>query len=135
MSVSILQLKSRPFGGAAASRNGENPSRERRGSGNQGITRIHEGDPPSEQGRTADAGHAHAGAAAARRQEVKPQPKVGAKTAKPASKAKKAPLVKTARKTVKPTAKTTKPSTPRSAAKPPAKKAPAKPVAKAPAKT
>jgi DnaK suppressor protein len=132
MSVSILQLKSLPFGGAVAARRGENPNRERRGPDNQGITATHEGDSPSEQGRTADAGQSHAGAAAARRQEVKPQPKVGAKPGKPAAQAKKAPLAKAARKTVKPAPKTSKPATTKSVAKAPAKKAPAK---KAPAKT
>jgi DnaK suppressor protein len=135
MSVSILQLKSLPLGGAMAARGGENPNRERRQPDNQGITRIHDGDPPSEQGRTADAGQSHAGAAPARRQEVKPQPKVGAKPGKPVAKAKKATPVKTAHKTVKPVTKTTKPATTRSAAKVTAKKAPAKPVVKATAKT
>ena len=107
MSVSILQLKSLPFGGAAAARRGENPNRERREPDNQGITRIHDGDPSSEERRTADAGQSHAGAAAPRRQEVKPQPKV---SAKPAAKAKKAPLAKSAHKTGKPAAKASKPA-------------------------
>src|SRR5665647_3920579 len=76
MTVSILQLMAFPFDRAAAARGGESPNRERRGPDNQGITRIHEGDRAPEQGRTADAGQPHARAADARRQEVKPQPKV-----------------------------------------------------------
>jgi DnaK suppressor protein len=129
MTVSILQLMAFPFDRAAAARGGENPNRERRGPDNQGITRIHEGDRAPEQGRTADAGQPHARAADSRRQEVKPQPKVGAKTGKPAAKAKAAPA-KAVRKTVKPAAKTTKPAAKKPAAKAPAKKTPAKTAAK-----
>jgi DnaK suppressor protein len=135
MIVSILQLMAFPFGGVAAARGGENPNGERRGSDNQGITRIHEGDRAPEQGRTADARQPHASAAEARRQEVKPQPKVGAKPGKPAAKAKVSAPAKAVRKTDKPATKTTKPATKKVAAKAPVKKAPAKPVAKTAAKT
>jgi len=111
MIVSILQLMAFPFGRPAAERGSENPNRERREPDNQGITRTHEGDAPPEQGRSAVARLSHADAAAARRQEVKPQPKAG----KPVAKAKPAKAVP-------------------KAAKPAAKKALAKPAAKAPAK-
>jgi DnaK suppressor protein len=132
MIVSILQLMALPFGGAAAVRGGENPNRERRLPDNQGITRTHEGDPASEQGRTAAAGQSHASAAAARRSEVKPQPKVGAKAGKPPAKAKaKAVPAKPARKAAKPVkAAIKKPPT-----KAPAKKVATKPVAKTASKT
>lgn len=64
---------------------------------------------------------------------MKPQPKIGAKTGKPAAKVK-APPAKAARTTVKPAAKTTKPAAKKPAAKAPAKKTPAKTAAKTPAK-
>jgi len=111
MIVSILQLMAFPFGGSGASHGSENPNSERREPDNQGITRIHEGEALPERGRSAVARQSHAGAAAARRQEVKSQPKA----VKPAVKA-------------KPAAKPVK------AVKPAAKKIAAKPVAKAPAK-
>jgi DnaK suppressor protein len=79
--------------------------------------------------------HTHAGAAAARSEEVKPQPKVGAKPAKPVAKAKvKAAPVKAARKPAKPATKTTKSPASRPAANATARKAPAKPAAKTPTK-
>jgi DnaK suppressor protein len=134
MTVSILQLGAIPIGGAAVARPGENPSRERRERDNQGITRTHDSETPSEQRRTVAAWHSHAGAAAARRLEVKPQSKVGAKPGKPAAKAKakvKAAPAKPAHKPVKPAAKANMPAATRSAAKAPAKKAPAKPAKKA----
>jgi DnaK suppressor protein len=115
MIVSILQLMAFPFGKSVAGRGSENPNSERREPDNQGITRIHEGDASPEQGRSAVARLFHAGAAAARRQEVKSQPKA----VKPAVKA------KPAAKPVKAVSK---------AAKPAAKKIAAKPAAKAPAK-
>jgi DnaK suppressor protein len=147
MIVSLLQLLAFPFAKSAPERGGENPSRGSPRRDNQGITRIHEGDRKTEQGRAADAGRDHAGAAAARRQDVKPQPKA-AKTvakAKPAAKpvktalkakpaAKKAAPAKPATKTTakKTTAKKTTAAKP--AVKAPAKKAPAKatPPAKKP---
>jgi DnaK suppressor protein len=128
MNVSILQLKSFPFGEDASTLRGENPNRERLSPDNQGITRTHEGDRSPEQGRrTAGAGPSHAGAAAARRQEVKPQPKPKAKAATKAA--------KPAAKASKPVAKATKPATKKAVVKVPAKKAPAKPVTRATAKT
>jgi DnaK suppressor protein len=124
MIVSILQLMAFPFAKSAPERSGENPSRERLRPDNQGITRIHEGDRTPEQGRTARIVHAHADAAAARRQEVKPQPKAG----KPAAKTKPAAKPAKAALKAKPAAKAAaKKVTP---AKPPAKKAAAKPAAK-----
>jgi DnaK suppressor protein len=128
MNVSILQLKSFPFGEDASTLRGENPNRERLSPDNQGITRTPEGDRSPEQGRrTAGAGPSHAGAAAARRQEVKPQPKPKAKAATKAA--------KPAAKASKPVAKATKPATKKAVVKVPAKKAPAKPVTRATAKT
>ena len=115
MIVSILQLMALPFGKSVAGRGSENPNSERREPDNQGITRIHEGDASPEQGRSAVAWGYHAGAVAARRQEVKSQPKA----VKPAVKAK--PVAKPVKAVAK-------------AAKPAAKKIAAKPAAKAPAK-
>jgi DnaK suppressor protein len=138
MIVSILQLMASPFDRSSAAR-GENPGREGSLRDNQGINRIDEGDRAPEQGRSADPWQPHAGAASARRQEVKAQPKAGAKTAKakPASKAGKAakPAAKkaTAKKTAaKPAAKAPVKKVP---AKAPARKAPAKTTTKATAKT
>jgi DnaK suppressor protein len=78
-----------------------------------------------------------AGADDARRREVKAQPKVAAKTRKPAVKAKSAPKAsKPAAKAAKPAAKATKPAAKKTPTKPlakssrPAAKAAAKPVAK-----
>jgi DnaK suppressor protein len=119
MIVSILQLMGFPFGSGASASRGENPNREGARADNQGITRSHEGDGSPEKGRSADAGRNRAVAAAARRQEVKPQPKASAKAGKPAAKG------KAAAKPVKAASKAAKP-----AAKPAAKKAVAKPVAK-----
>jgi DnaK suppressor protein len=140
MIVSILQLMGFPFGSGASSARGENPNRERARADNQGITRSHEGDGSPEKRRSAGAGATHAGAAAARRQEVKPQPKASAKAGKPAAKGKAAAKpVKAAAKAAKPAAKKVVPKpVPKSAAKKsptkaPAKKAPVKAV-KAPAK-
>jgi DnaK suppressor protein len=134
MIVSILQLMGFPFGSGASAARGENPNRERARVGNQGITRSHEGDGSPEKGRSADAGRSHAAAAAARRQEVKPQPKASAKAGKPAAKG------KAAAKPVKAASKAAKPAAKKAVAKPvpksAAKKAPAKaPAKKAPVKT
>jgi DnaK suppressor protein len=133
MIVSILQLMGFPFGSGASSVGGENPNRERARADNQGITRSHEGDGSPEKGRPAGDGRTHASAAAARRQEVKPQPKASAKAGKPAAKG------KAAAKPVKAAAKAAKPAAKKPAAKPvptsTAKKAPAKvPAKKAPTK-
>src|SRR5512133_3511538 len=128
MIVSILQLVGLPLGAAASRSRGENPNRERPAGNNQGITRSHDGDPSAEKGRSATVREEHARAAAARRQEVKPQTKAG----KPAAKAKPAakPAVKAAAKKAAPAKKA--PAKP--TAKAPARKAAAKPAAKAPAK-
>lgn len=94
---------------------------------NQGITRTDEGQPRQQ---TTPAGSAHPRAGAARRQDVKPQPKAPAKAAKTAPKAK----AKTPAKPVKPAAKAAAKKAPTKKA-PPAKtrttpaKAPAKAVA------
>jgi DnaK suppressor protein len=133
MIVSILQLMGFPFGSGASSVRGENPNRERAGADNQGITRSHEGDGSPEKRRPAGDGRTHASAAAARRQEVKPQPKASAKAGKPAAKG------KAAAKPVKAAPKPAKPAAKKPAAKPAptstAKKAPAKvPAKKAPTK-
>jgi DnaK suppressor protein len=140
MIVSILQLMGLPFGSGASAAGGENPSRERARGDNQGITRSHEGDGSPQKRRSAGAGHDHAGAAVARRQEVKPQPKASAKAGKPAAKGKAVSKpVKAAPKAAKPAAKKAvakpvpKAAAKKPAAKSPAKKAPAK-AAKAPAK-
>jgi DnaK suppressor protein len=115
MIVSILQLLTFPFGQGASRREGENLNRERAVPDNQGITRIHEGDPSPEQGRSAVVRQSHAVAATGRRQEVKPQSKAG----KPAAKAKPASKPVKAVKAAKPAAK--KPAAKKAA---PAKKAP-----------
>jgi DnaK suppressor protein len=83
---------------------------------NQGIKRVHEGVALTKKGRDAGINPQTAGADDARRRELKAQPKVAAKTKKPAAKA-------------KPAAKVAKP-----AAKQVAKKAPARPAVKATAK-
>jgi DnaK suppressor protein len=128
MIVSILQLMAFPFARAVTERGGENPNREGRSAGNQGITRVDE-ERAQQRGSTEGERHTHAVAAGARRPEVKPQPKAGAKTAKPA--AKKAKPAKAASKPAKPVAK--KAPAKKSTAKVPAKKAAAKttPVKKA----
>jgi len=128
MIVSILQLMGFPFGSGASAARGENPNRERAGAANQGITRSHEGDGSPEKARSADAGRNHADAAAARRQEVKPQPKASAKAGKPAAKG------KAAAKPAKAASKAAKPAAKKAAAKPVAKSAAKKAPAKAPAK-
>jgi DnaK suppressor protein len=101
MIVSILQLLTFPFGQDASRREGENLSRERAVPDNQGITRIHEGDPSPAPGRSAAVRQAHAVAATGRRPEVKPQSKAG----KPAAKAKPASKPVKAVKAAKPAAK------------------------------
>ena len=83
MIVSILQLMTIPFGKSVGGRGGENPNSECREPDNQGITRIHEGDALPEQGRSAVARLSHAGAAAARRQEVESQPKAEKQRSRP----------------------------------------------------
>jgi DnaK suppressor protein len=122
MIVSILQLKAKPFLASLQS-GGENPNREGRPLGNQGITRAHEGHPAQQRGMPAAGVHEHAESAGARRREVKPQPKASAKPA--AKKAKPAVKAKPAAKPAKAAAKPVKAA---------AKKAPVKAVAKAPAK-
>jgi len=118
MSVSILQLMGHPLGRSASPHSRENPRAKDDRRDNQGITRINEGHPFQERGRSADAGAAaHASASAARRPDVKPQPKAVA------TKARKTP-VKT-KAPAKPAAK---------AAKAVARKPAPKPAAKAPAK-
>src|SRR5512133_3406260 len=135
MIVSILQLVGLPLGAAASRSRGENPNRERPAGNNQGITRSHDGDPSAEKGRSATVREEHARAAAARRQEVKPQTKAG----KPAAKAKPAakPAVKAPAKKapVKPAHPAAKKSAPPPKAKPAAKAAAATKPHAAPAKT
>jgi RNA polymerase-binding transcription factor len=141
MFVSILQLMGLSLGGHAPAQAGGNPHGERPRADIQGITRIHEnaGDLSPEQGRSARAGF-HATAAAARRQEVKPQSKASAKAAKPGAKASKPVKAKPASKPAKPAKAAAKKAPPRKVpVKPQAKAAPAKktvvkPAAKAPAK-
>ena len=90
MIVSLLQMMGFPLGRPVSSgeHGGQAPSRKainRRGvPDNQGITRTDEGHPRE----TTLAGSTHPRAGAARRQDVKPQPKAAAKTAKTAPKAK-----------------------------------------------
>jgi DnaK suppressor protein len=122
MIVSILQLMAFPFGRPSAERGGENPSRKGLQAGNQGITRVDEGDRLQERGQLDGQRHSHAAAVGVRRQDVKPQPKATAKAAKPAAKAKTPP------KPAKPAAKA-------AAKKSPAKKAPAKAAKPAASKT
>ena len=130
MTVSILQLPALPFGKRGSSPTGENPNHEGAQRDNRGITRTHEGDRSPQQQRTARAGRPDA-SAAARSHEVKPQPKAGSKTAKPAAKAK--ALVPAKTKAAKAVAK--KPVAKKLAAqKAAARKAPAKAV-KSPART
>jgi DnaK suppressor protein len=126
MFVSILQLMGLPLGKPVTDGRGENPNSKRPGAANQGITRIHEnaGDPLSERGRPQSAGHLLAGDGHARRAEVKPQSKASIRPAKPSTKA-----VKPAAK-AKPAAKTVKPAAKAALKKAPAKKTPARTVAK-----
>ena len=128
MFVSILQLMGFAVRDGGSVRRPVGANIGRAAPDNQGINRPHEGASTKEQGRLAADGHATAGASAARRPELKPQPKATAKAKKPAA------------KTAKPAAKAAKPAA-KAAAKPVAKKAPAKvskpavkPAAKAPAK-
>ncbi len=97
----------------------------------QGIKRGDEGAAPTDNKRWPEGGEQRpVGAAAARRQEVKPQPKAAAKAQKnkPAAKAK--PL-KAAAKAVKPAAKAVKVAAKAKPAAKPAAKSAAKPAAKA----
>ena len=144
MIVSILQLMGFPFGTRASGGGGENPNSRRAEGDNQGITRSHEGDRSPKKRQSTDARQEHAGATAARRQDVKPQSKAvkptvkakpAAKAAKPAAKkaapakkaavkaapAKKVTVTKTPAKATKPAVK--KPAAPAKAAKPAAKAA------------
>jgi DnaK suppressor protein len=133
MTVSILQLLAFPFertrSGTAREGNLVRPQQD-----NRGITRTHEDHRSPEQERTARAGQSHASAAAARSTAVKPQPKLGAKASKPATKAKPGTHPAKAAKTVKTAAKAAKPAA-KPAPKATAKKPPAKAAAKALAKT
>jgi DnaK suppressor protein len=132
MIVSLLQMMGFPLGGPVSS--GEHPGQagaqkpnSRRGvPDNQGITRTDEGHPRE----TTLAGSTHPRAGAARRQDVKPQPKAPAKTAKTAPKAKAKSPAKTAKPVAKAPAKKTpaKKSAPAAKAKTPAR-TPAKPAA------
>jgi len=117
-----------PFGRSVAGPGGENPNSGRREPDNQGITRIHEGDALPERGRSTVARLSSADAVAARRQELKSQPKA----VKPAVKA------KPAAKPVKAVSKAAAPAAKKTAAKPavkaPAKKTMVKSAVKTPAK-
>jgi DnaK suppressor protein len=137
MFVSILQLMGFPVRSAAPGGGGENPQDARARPDNQGITATDEGVSFTTTGRPAGAQSARESAAAARRQDVKPQPKAVAKAQKPAAKARPAakPVPKSAAKAPAKNA-TAKPAAKSTPAKASAKAAPAKKVpAKAPAKT
>jgi len=127
MIVSNPQLMAFASDRPSARHGGENPSRRGRQAGNQGITRVDEGDRLPERGQPAQRRQLHAVAAGVRRQDVKPQPKATAKAAKPAAKA------KTPVKPAKPAAKAAK-APAKTAAKAPTKKAVAKPAPKAASK-
>src|SRR5690349_20747421 len=100
MTVSLLQLEDAPFRRLPARGGGENPNHKRAGAANRVITRLDEGHPPSARGSSANGGEPHAVGAGVRRQEVKPQPKLTPKAAKPAVKAK--PVGKAAQGASKP---------------------------------
>jgi DnaK suppressor protein len=124
MFVSLPQLNANGFMRGGDLRMDEKEVHGRAERDNQGINRGHDGAPVHTKGRQAGFGPAAAGAVRARRREVKVQPKIAAKTKKPAAKAPvKAKPAKTAAKVVKP------------AAKAPAKKATPRPAAKTAAKT
>jgi DnaK suppressor protein len=124
MFVSLPQLPELAVSSGGAVRADEKEVHGRAAGANQGINRGHDGASHHTKGRIAGFCRAAAGAADARRREVKAQPKVVAKTKKPAAKA-----VAKAR-SAKPAAKAAKP-----AAKAPTKKAAVKPAAKTVAKT
>src|SRR3954464_13204347 len=109
MTVSILQLARGSSGGRPLESRARGPSGSGREQGNQGITRTHAGEPPSERGSPVVHDQAHA-FAVARRQDLKAQPKAAAKSAKASAKAKPAPAKKTAKAPVKAAAKA-KPAT------------------------
>lgn len=135
MTVSILQLARNSPGSPSLESGRQGPSGSGRERRNQGITRSHEGEPPSEKGRSAHPGQAHAGAVA-RRQDLKAQPKAAAKSAKASVKAKPAPAKKPAKAPVKaavrakPASKVPPKKTANPAPKPAAKKT-TKPAVKA----
>ena len=145
MIVSILQLTRVSSGGPSLESRGEGPSEGGRERGNQGITRIHEGEPPSQKSRPADPARAHA-SVVARRQDLKPKTKAVAKSTKAAAKAKPVPAKKALQAPAKPVAKakpaakalvnkTTQPAAKsKTSGKPvaPPKKTAAKPAAKKP---
>ncbi len=122
MTVSILQLAGGHGDALSLESRAQGPSGGGRERGNQGITRTHEGESPSEKGRPAHPGQAHA-VAVARRQDLKAQPKAAAKTAKATAKAKPAPARKAAKAPVKAAAKAKAPTKAKAKAK-------AKPAAK-----
>jgi DnaK suppressor protein len=126
MFVSLPQLTNSVLCRAGSTRHDEKEVHGRAEPLTQGINRGHDGVPPTTKGRLAGIEPHAASADNARRPEVKAQPKVAAKTKKPAAKA------KTTAKSSKPAAKA-KPT--KTAAKAPAKKAsvktPARPAAKA----
>ena len=122
MIVSILQLARVSSGRPSLESRGEGPSEGGRERGNQGITRIHEGEPPPQKSRPADPAQAHA-SAVARRQDLKPKTKAAAKHPKVAAKAKPGAAKKMVKAPAKPVAKA------KPAAKAPVKKT-TKPAAK-----
>jgi DnaK suppressor protein len=145
MFVSLPQLTELAISRDEGVRRDEKEVHGRAGGANQGIKPGHDDASHTTKGRIAGFGPAAAGVADARRREVKAQPKVAAKTKKPAAKAAvkaksakpavkakpaaKAPAKKTAAKpAAKTVAKTTKPAA--KAAKPAAKPAAKKPVVK-----
>jgi hypothetical protein len=118
MFVSLPQLTESPPRRVEGERANEKEVHGRAEPLTQGINRGHDGAPPTTTGRNAGTDLHAASADNARRREVKAQPKVAAKTKKPAAKA-------------KATAKSSKPvKAAKPAAKVPAKKAPAKSAAK-----
>jgi DnaK suppressor protein len=123
MFVSLWQLTEPALSRAGLARHHEKEVHGRAEPDNQGINRGHDGVAPTTKGRFAGIQPHAAGADDARRREVKAQPKVAAKTKKPAAKA------KSSAKTARPAAKAVK-----TAARPAAKKAPAKTAKKTPVK-
>src|SRR5215217_9118849 len=87
MFVSLPQLTEPALRRAGLPRHHEKEVHGRAGRDNQGIKPGHEGVALTTKGRNAGSAPQAAGADDARRREVKAQPKVAAKTKKPAAKA------------------------------------------------
>jgi DnaK suppressor protein len=134
MFVSLWQLTPSALRSAGWLRPNEKEVHGRAQPTTQGINRGHDGASVTTKGRIAGIDPHAAGAADARRREVKAQPKVVAKAGKPAAKAK-SPAKPAPKAAAKPAARKTPPAktVARPSAKSPAKTAP-KAAAKAPAK-